>query len=233
VAHRGECTRPPTTNPSISMTVGIIGSGVVGQALGKGFASRGHAVRLGTREPERDELQQWAAETEGDAAVVPNEEAASSGDLLVLATGWSGTENAIRLAGPEHFRGKVVIDVTNPLDSSQGMPPRLALGHTDSGGEQVQRWLPGARVVKAFNIVNASLMVDPEIPGGPPTMFIASDDEAARGEVRAICEDFGWEVIDLGPMQMARYLEPLAMVWIAHAVRIGTWTHAFKMLYQG
>jgi predicted dinucleotide-binding enzyme len=212
------------------MTVGIIGSGVVGKALGEGFASRGHTVRLGTRDPGRPELRQWAAEAGGDAAVTSNAEAAASADLLVLATGWEGTEAAIRLADPASFAGKVVIDVTNPLDFSQGAPPRLALGHTDSGGEQVQRWLPGALVVKAFNIVGAPFMVDPAFPGGPPTMFIAGDDEGARDEVRAICEDFGWEVVDLGPMAAARYLEPMAMAWIVHGFRSGTWGHAFRLL---
>lgn len=212
------------------MNVGIIGSGVVGKALGKGFASRGHAVRLGTREPERDDLQAWAAEAGAGAAGATNAEAAAFGDLLVLATSWAGTENALRLAGPENFRGKVVIDATNPLDFSQGAPPRLALGHTDSGGEQVQRWLPGARVVKAFNIVGAPFMVDPAFPGGPPTMFIAGDDEGARDAVRAICEDFGWDVADLGGLEAARYLEPMAMAWVAHGFRAGSWSHAFKPL---
>src|SRR5690606_6835549 len=231
-ARRRGSTPPSHTTSPLYITDGFNESGSVGRALVRGFASRGHAVRLGTRALERDVLQRWTAETDGDTAVVTNAEAAEAADLLVVATGWSGTENALRLAGPEHFRGKVVVDVTNPLDFSQGPPPRLALGHTDSGGEQVQRWLPGARVVKAFNIVNAALMVDPELPGGPPTMFIAGDDEGAREEARALCDDFGWEVIDLGGLAAARYLEPMAMAWVVHGFRTGSWTHAFKMLYQ-
>lgn len=98
----------------------------------------------------------------------------SSGDVIVIATLWGGTENAIRLADTRNFAGKVVIDTTNPLVFSPGAPPALALGHTDSGGEQVQRWLPEARVVKAFNTVGNAHMVNPQFPGGPPHMFSSS-----------------------------------------------------------
>ncbi|MDX1439402.1 MAG: NAD(P)-binding domain-containing protein [Rubricoccaceae bacterium] len=211
------------------MNIGIIGSGNVGRALGKGFVSRGHSVHLGTRDPNREELQQWASEGGDNATVSTNEDAAAFGELIVLATDWSGTENAIQLAGVSNFSGKVVIDVTNPLDFSQG-GAALAIGHTDSAGEQIQRWLPDAYVVKAFNSVTAALMVDPDISGGPPTMFIAGDHPAARSRVTEICRDFGWEVVDIGPMTGARYLEPLAMVYIVHAFDTGNWMQAFKLL---
>src|SRR5207302_5011243 len=123
------------------------------------------------------------------------------GDLVVVATAWSGTENALQLAGADSFAGKVVIDATNPIDASHGMPPRLALGHTDSGGEQVQRWLPRARVVKAFNSVGNPHMFKPEFPGGPPDMFIAGNDAEAKKTVTEILTAFGWNTIDVGGIE--------------------------------
>jgi predicted dinucleotide-binding enzyme len=135
------------------------------------------------------------------------------------------------MAGPENLAGKVVIDVTNPLSFQEGAPPELAVGHTDSGGEQVARWLPGARVVKAFNIVGNPYMVDPDLPGGPPDMFIAGDDAEAKATVSEILESFGWPAaLDLGGMDGARYLEPLAMVWIRYGFLAGSWDHAFRLL---
>jgi hypothetical protein len=209
------------------MKIGILGSGVVGQALGAGFARRGDQVVVGTRDPGK--LDEWAAGTDGRGRAGTFAEAAEHGELLVLATLWDGTENALRLAGAANTAGKVVIDVTNPLDFSGGMP-RLAIGHGDSGGEQVQRWLPDARVVKAFNIITAGEMVNPDFPCGPPTMFVAGQDEGAKGTVAGICRDFGWEVEDIGGIDASRLLEPLAMLWITHGIRSGAWSHAFKLL---
>ena len=211
------------------MKIGILGTGVVGQALGLGFAARGDTVRIGSRTPDSDSLRGWRALAGGRASSGTFAEAAAFGDVAVLATLWAGTENALRLAEPGNLEGKVVIDVTNPLDFAGGAP-KLVVGFTDSGGEQVQRWLPGAKVVKAFNIVTAGSMVDPDFPGGPPTMFICGDDEGAKGTVGGICEGFGWEVVDVGGIEGARLLEPLAMLWITHGIRSQSWSHAFKLL---
>lgn len=205
------------------MQVGILGTGLVAQALARGFRGTGHDVRIGTRDPGGDKARSLGAVTFADAA--------RFGELAVLATLWSGTENVIRLAGPDNFAGKVVIDTTNPLDSSHGPPPRLAVGFDDSAGEQVQRWLPQARVVKAFNIVGNAFMVQPQFPGGPPDMFICGNDAAAKQTVTDICRSFGWPgALDLGGIEMARYLEPLAMVWIVYGFGTGSWNHAFKLL---
>jgi predicted dinucleotide-binding enzyme len=125
------------------MKVGILGSGDVGKTLGAGFASLGHEVKIGSREPGK--LKDWVEKTGPKASAGTFAEAATFGEMLVLATLWSGTEHAISLAEPKNFSGKVVIDATNPLAFDQPGGPRLALGHTDSGGEQVQRWLPAAR----------------------------------------------------------------------------------------
>lgn len=208
------------------MTIGILGAGAVAKALALGFASRGHSVRLSSRTPDRDDLRDWLAGVDGDVSVHSFAEAARLGDVLVLATAWEGTEHAIRLAGPENAAGKLVLDATNPLDFSDGSP-RLAI--TEASGTLVQRWLPGAHVVKAFNTVGAGLMVDPDLPGGPPTMFLAGQDNDAKEKAAEIVRDFGWEPLDIGPIDRSRHLDHLAVVWILNAMRHGR-DHAFKML---
>lgn len=213
------------------MKVGILGSGIVGQVLGKGFASLGHDVKMGSREPGSDAIKQWVAGVGGRASAGTVAEAAAFGEVAVLATRWDGTENAIRLAGPQTLAGKVVIDVTNPLVFAPNAPPRLALGHTTSAGEQVQRWLPEARVVKAFNSVGNAHMFRPQFPGGPPDLFICGNDAAAKRTVTEIGKAFGWPgVINIGGIDGARLLEPLAMLWIVHGIRSNSWNHAFKLL---
>jgi len=184
---------------------------------------------LGTRDPSRESVQEWVKERGSAAATGTFEETARFADLVVLATLWAGTENAIRLAGADNLADKIVIDVTNPL-SFESMPPTLALAGTDSGGEQVQRWLPASRVVKAFNTVGSQHMVDPDFPGGPPDMGMCGDDDSARHTVEELLVAFGWGVIDLGSMQAARYLEPLAMIWILHMLHTGNGDFAFRML---
>lgn len=212
------------------MKIGILGSGVVGQALGSGFAAQGHDVMMGTREPQSEKVTAWLERAGPHASAGTFAEAAAFAELAVLATLWSGTESALRLAGPANLAGKIVIDATNPLVYSQHGPPTLALGHTDSGGEQVQRWLPGARVVKAFNIIGNAHMVNPSFPGGPPDMFICGDDAAAKRGVEEICMAFGWPVIDIGGLEGARLLEPLAILWVTYGARSGSWDHAFRLL---
>ncbi len=211
------------------MRIGIIGSGVVGQALGLGFVALGHDVRMGTREPGGEKVQAWLAKAGPKASAGSVAEAADFGEVVVLATAWSGTHSAVMAANPARLAGKVVVDVTNPLDFSAGRP-RLAVAGDDSGGEQVQSWLPLARVVKAFNIVGNAHMFKPDFPGGPPDMFICGNDEAAKETVTGILKDFGWPVIDLGGIESARLLESLAMAWITYGFRNGTWNHAFKLL---
>jgi predicted dinucleotide-binding enzyme len=212
-----------------NVRIGVLGSGDVGRALAKGFIALGHEVKIGSRDP--DKLSDWAAAAGERASTGTFEEAARFGDILVLATLGVATLDAIRMAGVQHFAGKVVIDTTNPLDFSGGIPPRLSVGHTDSLGEQVQRTIPGARVVKAFNTVGNAHMVNPQFPGGPPDMFIGGDDEDAKQIVSQICNHFGWGVIDLGGIEVSRYLEPMCLVWVLHGARSGSWNHAFKFLH--
>ena len=212
------------------MKIGILGTGDVGQALGIGFANLGHEVKMGSRDPNQEKVKAWVNKAGSKASAGTFAEAAAYGELAVLCTIWTGAENAIRLAGPDHLAGKVVIDTTNPLDFSAGIPPKLSVGHTDSAGEHIQRWLPNSRVVKAFNIVGSAHMFKPEFPGGPPDMFICGDDDQAKVTVTDLLQAFGWSVIDIGGIECARYLEPLAMIWIRHFFRVNSVNHAFKLL---
>jgi hypothetical protein len=212
------------------MRIGILGSGGVGQDLGLGFIGLGHDVKMGSRNPARDEIKAWLAKAGKRASAGSFAEAAVFGELAVLAILWTGTENAIHLAGPENLAGKVVIDVTNPLLFRPNALPGLAVGGVDSAGEQVQRWLPKAKVVKAFNSVNHAHMFKPSFPDGPPDMFICGDDAAARETVAGICRDFGWGVVDMGKLEAARLLEPLALIYILNAIQTGNWDYAFKLL---
>jgi predicted dinucleotide-binding enzyme len=212
------------------MRIGILGTGDVGSALAGGFAALGHDIRVGTRDAAGGKAQALVAKAGPRAKAGTFEEAAAFAEVAVLATLWSGTESAIRLAGPRNLEGKVVIDATNPLVFRPNAPPQLALGHTDSGGEQVQRWLPGARVVKAFNIVGHAHMVNPKFADGVPDMFICGNDETAKRTVTELLRALGWPAIDIGGIEGARLLEPMCILWVLYGVRAGSWSHAFKLL---
>jgi predicted dinucleotide-binding enzyme len=211
------------------MKVGIIGAGQVGKALAEGFAAHGNEVMISSRSP--DQLEEWTQGVKG-AEAGSYAETAQFAELACLCTPWDGSEQALGQAGADNLAGKVVIDVTNPLVFEGDGPPKLGVGFDDSAGEQVQRLLPDSKVVKCFNIVGSPFMADPDLPGGPPTMFIGGDDEEAKKTVGEILSDFGWEWNDLGGIEMSRYLEPLAMVWIVAGARGGTWDQAFKLLRQ-
>ncbi len=190
------------------MRVGILGTGDVGQVLGAGFVNLGHDVKMGSRDPYSERVKSWVARTGAHASAGTFAEAAAFSDIAVLATSWSGTENAIQLSDPNNLAGKIVIDATNPLLFKPNSPPSLALGHNDSGGEQVQRWLPKAHVVKAFNIVGNAHMFNPQFPGGPPDMFICGNDVEAKKKVTQILSAFGWPTIDIAIWKEHVFLNP-------------------------
>lgn len=210
------------------MKIGILGSGDVGKALARGFASEGHEVMIATRDPKSQKAQEIKEDLGveiGSFATV-----AEFAELAILATLWLGTEQAIKLADPQNLKNKVVIDVTNPLDISGGMPPRLALGTTDSGGEQVQRWLKDSRVVKAFNTVGNAQMYKPSLGDTKPTMFYCGNDESGKEVVKTILLSFGWEPADIGDITGARELEPLCILWVKYGLIHNSWNHTFKLL---
>jgi hypothetical protein len=213
------------------MKIGILGTGDVGRALANAFLATGHQVMMGSREAGNEKALAWAKEAGTTAAASTGTfaDTAKFAEVAVLALSWSGAENALKLAGPDNLAGKVVIDAINPLTSgARGL--ELAIGHTDSAGEQIQRWLPEAHVVKAFNSVGYALMFQPDFPDGPPDMFICGNDDSAKKTVTDILMSFGWSTIDIGGIEGARLLEPLCILWIHYAIRAKSYSHAFKLL---
>jgi 8-hydroxy-5-deazaflavin:NADPH oxidoreductase len=215
------------------MNIGILGSGEVGQKLGSGFIELGHRVKIGTRDPNQEKIKEWIKKSGDSASAGTFSQAAAYGQLIVVATSWNGTLEAIRMCDPKDLVDKTVIDVTNPLDFSAEGLPKLAVGYTDSAGEIIQRLLPEANVVKAFNTVGNPHMVHPEFPNGPPTMFICgNNDNAKKTVINEFLTKFGWESIDIGGIEGSRLLEPMAMLWITHYFQTNNGNHAFKLLHK-
>jgi predicted dinucleotide-binding enzyme len=211
--------------------VGVLGSGQVGRRLAAGFRSRGHDVMIGSRDPAKPELREWLS---GDGAGVQAgtfAQTAAHGEIAVLAVLGNAAEQAIAAAGPENFSGKVVIDAMNPLDFSRGFPPSLAITGEDSLGERVQRALPDAKVVKAFNTIGSAYFVDPSFAEGRPTMLIAGNDDQAKRIVGDVLADFGWpDPVDIGGIEGSRELEAICIAWVKIGGARGAWDHGFKLV---
>lgn len=198
------------------MDIAIIGSGNVGGTLARRWAAGGHTVRFGSRDPDSEKLQALIAEIGKNASAHTIPEATEGADVLVLATPWSATEDAIQAMGD--LSDRVLIDCTNPLkDDLSG----LAIGTDTSGAEEVQAWAKGARVVKALNTTGSDNMQDPTYGSERVTMFLCGDDEGAKSVVRELITALDFEVCDAGPLSAARYLEPTAMLWIHLAYQQG------------
>lgn len=212
------------------MKVGVVGSGDVGQVLANGFLKYGHTVMCASRDPAK--LEGWA-ESAGDRGSVGKPgEVARWAELVVLAVKGTAAEDAVRLCGVENLSGKTVIDATNPIADA---PPedgvlRFFTTLDESLMERLQRRAPEANFVKSFSCVGNALMVDPELAGGRPTMFVCGNSEAAKDEVRAILDDFGWECEDLGSASAARAIEPLCILWCIPGFLRNDWLHAYKVL---
>lgn len=210
------------------MKVGILGSGVVGQQLGLGFIRLGLDVMIGTRDISK--LKEWQSNAGKKARTGSFEESARYGDMIVLATRWEGTKNVLEMAGKNNISGKIIIDATNPLDTTV-TPPKMAVELGNSAGEQIQRFLPDSKIVKAFNIISAKTMCNPQLLEGKADLFIAGNDPDAKKHVISIAKEWGWEnIYDMGDISQSYWLETLAMLWIYYGFRNNSWGHAFKLL---
>jgi predicted dinucleotide-binding enzyme len=214
------------------MKIGILGSGIVGRVLGNAFITERNEVMLGTRNVEKEEVVQWLAQNSG-AKAGSFEDTARFGELIVLATSGDITAVVIKTAGIENFNGKVVIDTTNPIDHTKP-PVNGVLPYFTTTGEsqmeQLQKLLPEAQLVKAFNSVGNGFMYKPDFGGQKPTMFICGNDEDAKKTVTTILDSFGWETEDMGQVEAARAIEPLCILWCIPGILRNQWTHAFKLL---
>ena len=215
------------------MKIGIIGSGIVGRVLATGFLKEGHEVMLGTRNISKEDVVKWKSENK-TGLLGSFQETAQFGELIVLAVGGLVAEDAIDLAGKEHFSNKVLIDATNPIAA---VPPengvlKFFTTLEESLMEKIQKQLPDAKVVKAFNSVGNAIMYKPNFNGSIPTMFICGNDEEAKKKVTTILTSFGWETEDMGKIEAARVIEPLAILWCIPGFIRNQWSHAFKLLRQ-
>ncbi len=215
----------------VQSQVGVLGTGEVGRRLAAGFRGRGHDVMIGSRDPDKPELRDWLSGDGTGLQAGTFAQAAVHGELLVLAVLGDAAEQAIADAGPDNFNGKVVIDAMNPLDFSAGFPPKLSITGEDSLGERVQRALPDAKVVKAFNTIGNPYFVDPVFSEGKPTMLIAGNDEDAKRTVGDLLADFGWPApVDIGGIEGSRELEAICIAWVKIGGARGSWDHGFKLL---
>jgi len=208
--------------------VGVLGSGQVAQVLAAGFKKLGHEVEIGSREAGK--LHDFATKHGIKTGTVA--ETAGFGELLVLAVRGKPAPEVLKQAGAQNLAGKVVIDVTNPIadEPPQNGMIRFFTGPNDSLMERLQSAFPQARFVKAWNSIGAAFMVNPSFAGGPPTMFICGNDGAAKAEVAALLERFGWSPEDMGMAESARAIEPLCQLWCAPGLLRNQWSHAFKLL---
>ena len=198
------------------MKIAIIGTGRVATVLGTRWAALGHQIRFGSRAPADDKARAAAEAAGANAAVASIAEAAQFGEVVVLATPFEATQSAIGDAGD--LSGKIVVDCTNPFKPNLA---GLSLGFEDSAGESVARWATGARVVKAFNTTGTGNMAEPQYGGGDLTMFICGDDDGAKEGVAELASGLGFDVVDAGPMEASRLLEPMAALWVSLAYKLG------------
>jgi predicted dinucleotide-binding enzyme len=196
----------------IIMRIGIIGSGNVGSSLANGLVRHGHDVMLGTRDTQKPAVREFVEASDGRGRAGSYAEAARYADIVITAYPGSLVEETVSAIGPENLAGKLVIDTANPILRVDGVAS-AAYGIDDSAAEVLQRAVPTARVVKAYNTIWAKRMVDPDPAEGSTTMRIAGDDADAKAEVSALLESTGWKVRDLGDLTHARKLEAEVVEW--------------------
>jgi predicted dinucleotide-binding enzyme len=200
------------------MKIGILGTGMVGATLGTKLVAGGHQVKMGSRTAKNPKAAEWAASEGAGASYGTFADAAGFGDVVMNCTAGSASLEALHQAGTENLRGKILIDVANPLVFSHGMPPTLLVCNTDSLGERIQAAFPETAVVKALNTMNCAVMVNPDLVPGPHDLFLAGNAAEARAAVARMLSDwFGWKsenVLDLGDITAARGMEMILPIWL-------------------
>jgi predicted dinucleotide-binding enzyme len=205
------------------MRIGMLGTGMVGQAIGTRLTQLGHDVRMGSREVGNEKARNWMMQAGPHASHGTFADAAAFGELLFNCTSGAGSMFALKAAGVKNLNGKVIIDVANPLDMSKIPLPQLTVCNDDSLGEQIQREFPKAKVVKSLNTMNCQLMIDPTKVPGEHDVFVCGNDPDAKATVKEILREFGWDdPIDLGDITASRGTEMLLPVWLRLMVALKT-----------
>ncbi len=210
--------------------IGILGSGAVGLELGKGFLKYGYDVMIGTRD--KLKLSEWQKQTGNKGKIGSFQEAAQFADIIVYAVAGRIAEDLLKSLDSELFTGKTVIDTTNPIDAAAPVNGVLIFftKQNESLMEILQKAVPEANFIKAFNSVGNKFMVNPDFNGQKPTMFICGNNNDAKKEVIDILNLFGWETEDMGKAESARAIESLCMLWCIPGLLNDEWSHAFKLL---
>jgi predicted dinucleotide-binding enzyme len=211
-------------------TIAVLGSGIVGRTLANGFIKHGYQVVMGTRNAEK--LKEWADEARDRGHVDSFDKAAAAGDILVLAIKGTAAGQVLDMIKPNHLKGKIIIDTCNPIadEAPEDGVLKYFTHMNHSLMEQLQEKYSELKFVKSFSCVGSAFMINPDLPGGPPTMFICGDSDEAKEKVIEILGQFGWDYQDMGTSKAARAIEPLAMLWCIPGFRENNWMHAFKLL---
>ncbi len=212
------------------MKLGVIGSGIVGKVLAAGFSKAGYTVMIGTGNPNK--LEDWQQSDAREVLIGSFAETAAFSDVAILAVKGTVALEAVRKAGVDNLQGKIVIDANNPIADE---PPvngvlKFFTGPNDSLMEHLQNEFPAIRFVKAFSCVGNALMIQPDLGGAIPTMFICGNDPEAKREVTQMLKNIGWQTEDMGLVESARAIEPLCILWCIPGMLHGQWNHAFKLL---
>jgi predicted dinucleotide-binding enzyme len=199
------------------MRIGVLGTGMVGKAIASKLVSLGHDVKMGSRIPDNEDAAAWVTSAGSGASQGTFADAAAFGELLFNCTAGEGSLDALGSARAEDLAGKVLVDVSNALDFSQGRPPTLFVANTDSLGEQIQSAFPDVKVVKSLHTMNCEVMVEPSKVPGEHDVFVCGNDAEAKGQVAALLESFGWppeSILDLGDITSARGTEMYVALWL-------------------
>jgi hypothetical protein len=198
------------------MKIGVLGTGMVGKAISTKLVQLGHGVKMGSRTSNNEKAAEWVKASGPNASQGTFADAAAFGEMLFNCTSGMASLEVLKLAGANNLSGKVLIDISNPLDFSKGMPPTLSVCNADSLGEQIQRAFPVVKVVKTLNTMNCNIMVNPSLIPGSHDVFVCGNDAGAKSKVTEILKNwFGWKsVIDLGDITSARGVEMMMPIWI-------------------
>jgi 8-hydroxy-5-deazaflavin:NADPH oxidoreductase len=213
------------------MNIGVLGTGMVGQGIADKLVSLGHTVRMGARQAGNAKAAEFVARHKAGASQGTFAEAAAFGDMLIVASKGTTALEVLQAAGAANLNGKVVLDISNPLDTSGGGLPTLSVLNTDSLAEQIQRAFPGVRLVKSLNTVNVGVMVNPAQLAQDTDIFVSGNDAAAKAQVIELLKSFGWKApIDLGDITTARGTEMLMPLWMRLWGALGTPAFNFKIV---
>lgn len=215
------------------MNIGVLGTGVVGNTIGNRLTQLGHNVMMGSRDANNEKAQAWSAAAGSNASHGTFNDAAAFGEIVFNCTAGMNSLAALELADRETLSGKIVVDVANPLDFSQGFPPTLGIANTDSLGEQIQSRFPDSRVVKTLNTMTCAVMVDPTLVPGDHNVFVSGNDADAKKRVGDLLGEFGWKpsnILDLGDITTARGPEMVLPIWVRLYGALGTANFNFAVV---